>query len=231
MPFCILRRLIFSRPRFLCLLAALVPCLILLCAASPSASAAPAALDDPFTLPPHLARTEKSTTWQLWFFQLGSRSEGTHGRLYIDDQEILGAQDGETRDSHLGRFVWRGGVDSRAHLWSDSGWMPEGIDVRTLKRSAYTQAAGFATLTGERPYIRQDQGNALWVGWKSSKSSPVHGDLRVNGRWLTGAAEGERTRCDLGEFVWKGHDGREPHNGWVWLDGKGEPSAGAAPNF
>lgn len=231
MPFCPSRRLILFRPCLFCLLAALIPLLILLRAATPASSAVPAALGDPFALPPHLARTEASTTWQLWFFQPGTRSEGAHGRLYIDDQEILGAQDGETRDSHMGRFVWRGSVENRPHLWSDSGWLPEGIDVRALKKSAYTQAAGFAALTGERPFIRKEAGNALWVGWKSSKSSPVHGDLRVNGRWLTGAAEGERARCDLGEFAWKGHGGREPYNGWTWLDDKGEPSAGAAPSF
>ena len=227
MPFCPSRR-----PAHRCIACSLLLLAALLFrAASPAVSAAPAALGDPFALPPHLARTEAGTTWQLWLFQLGSRSEGAHGRLYIDDQEILGAQEGETRDSHLGRFVWRGSVESRPHLWSDSGWVPEEIDVRALKKSAYTQAAGFAALTGERPFIRKEQGNALWLGWKSGKSSPVHGDLRVNGRWLTGAAEGERARCDLGQFVWKGHDGREPNNGWVWLDGNGEPSAGAAPNF
>ena len=138
MPFCpshrLARRLIFSRPCLLCLLAMLIPLLCLLRTTAPAA--APAALGDPFALPPHVARTVNGTTWQLWFFQPGTRSEGAHGRLYIDDQEILGAEDGETRDSHMGGFVWHGGVEGRPHLWSDSGWLPEGMDVRALKRSA-----------------------------------------------------------------------------------------------
>ena len=175
---------------------------------------------DLFAYPPHVARIEGNAEWQLWFFQPGTRSEGVHGKLYIDGKEVLGTDAGETLSTAMGKFVWNGGAEKRQHPWSDSGWLPEGVDVRTLKQSAaYVRPA--ALVIGHQPF-RQQQGNAVLVIWRErSKSAIPFSELRVNGKWLADGKKGERVSCDLGEFVWRelGETGRR-HDGWGWIQQK-----------
>lgn len=186
-------------------------------------------LADLFKNPPHVLRKKVNAEWQLWYLQIGTRSEGIHGRLYIDDVEQEGNHTGDTLQCALGTFVWQGSTAARAHLWSDSGWLPAGVDVRSLKNGKYLQMAGYAAAQGLRPMRRMEKGDAVWVFWKESRSAPGHGDLSVNGHWLTGDEQGEKNHNALGDFVWQEYSPKSLiGTGWKRLPRPGSTSGSAA---
>ena len=71
-------------------------------------------------------RVLKKNGWKLVIhtFQPGSRSEGTHGGLYIQGKSIAGKK-GEVLKGPFGTLTWHGSLEARPHLWSESGWSLE----------------------------------------------------------------------------------------------------------
>ena len=57
----------------------------------------------------------------LYISQKGSRSQGSHGVLLFEGKQVKGSP-GEIRALPMGTVEYNGSLESRAHLWDNSGW-------------------------------------------------------------------------------------------------------------
>lgn len=61
--------------------------------------------------------------WKLniYITQKGTRSQGSHGLLFYNGQEVTG-QLKETKNIPIGTVQYEGQLHEKANLWDDSGW-------------------------------------------------------------------------------------------------------------
>jgi len=61
--------------------------------------------------------------WALLIYrtQKGTRSEGRHGVLLHDNQEVQGER-GQHLETPLGTLTYHGAREEAAHLWDTTGW-------------------------------------------------------------------------------------------------------------
>ena len=173
-----------------------------------------------FEEPPYWAKKTGQDEWQLWVFNRGTRSEGSHGRLYRGEKEVLGKQNGEILECHIGRFVWRGGYEERVHNWDHSGWQP--ADPDKVKAEMPT-CSPFSP--DYRPWISSATQEMLHLSWRTNPDGLPqgrYGALRVNDRWIFGQTIGERIKVGDSpvdnEYVWHG-DLNQPGFNAGWLTG------------
>ena len=62
--------------------------------------------------------------WCMWYIFKGTRSEGSHGILTIDDKVVHGKAIYEKMTVSGREFIWYGSWNDRKNLFSTSGWMP-----------------------------------------------------------------------------------------------------------
>lgn len=173
--------------------------------------------------PPHVVKVSENAEWQLWYFQPGTRSEGVHGKLYIDGAEVAGKRAGETRSCALGVFVWHGKFSERGKLWDASGWLPK--DDGKIRPSADNPefSRSLAKMFESEPMIKDEKDNALGCIWQmgQGRTSRAVGAVRIDGKWLgPGAVVDARFTCALGEYAWHGDYGTGPmskYYGWMPL--------------
>lgn len=177
-----------------------------------------------FDNPPYWIKKEGDAEWQLWIFNRGSRSEGSHGRLYIGDQEVLGHKKDEKMTCSLGEFVWRGGYEARVRNWDDSGWQP--VDREKFMREI-PSASPF--LPDHQAYGSSRSGELEYLYWRTNPDrlpQGYYGALKIDGRWIFGQALGEHFKADaspfFGEYVWHG-DLRQPGLNLGWLEARDDP--------
>lgn len=154
-----------------------------------------------FKYPPHVVIQEGNALWQLWYMQHGTRSQGIHGRLYIDGQEVVGISLDEEKEVERKVFVWYGLFAERKYVWDWSGWLPKDISPEKLKKSQYTTRAGWLILSGQNNQvsIREKDGDIFCRLGKVYKSDPVYYELCLNGIWLGKGRDGEVIKSAFGE--------------------------------
>ena len=57
----------------------------------------------------------------LYITQKGTRSQGSHGVLIFEGNEVSGIR-GETRALPIGTVQYHGSAEAKANLWDDTGW-------------------------------------------------------------------------------------------------------------
>lgn len=178
-----------------------------------------------FEEPPYWAEKLGRDEWQLWVFNRGSRSEGSHGRLYRGEEELLGRQKGQVLESELGRLVWGGAYEERVRNWDHSGWQPA-----EPGRLAAGRPARSPFLPDYPAWGSLSSQELLHLSWRTNPDGlpqGQYGALRLNGRWVFGQSPGERIKAGGGiydEYVWHG-DLNQPGLNAGWLSAAEEPGA------
>jgi hypothetical protein len=140
-------------------------------------------------------RRQDGVEWRLVVFNRGTRSEGAHGRLFVNGSEAIGGKRDEIIKTAAGVYVWHGSITDRRRLWDNSGWMPRSHDV-------------LAT-----PETEGEAGPDLWLLWREGGTAgKLRGDVRLGGHWLERGEPMRRMQTRLGEFVWEEQPDRA---GWL----------------
>ena len=78
---------------------------------------------------PDITKKGKWGEWKFWYIFKGTRSEGLHGSLKINDEDKLGKTIGEKFAVNGHTYVWYGRWDKREQLFSKSGWFPAELKI------------------------------------------------------------------------------------------------------
>lgn len=167
--------------------------------------------------PPHVRIVDGDLEWQLWYLNIGTRSEGLHGRLYRDGQELLSSDNSATIKGQQLTYVWHADIAERTVLWDRSGWLPEDVDFEQLKKSKYVTHAGYAAQMGQTPAGSgaKEKDKDILYGWKFAKSEPYFYDLRLDSRWLADGEPGQKVTSAFGEHEWQDDPAKYGATGWV----------------
>ena len=83
---------------------------------------------DGVVLTPEIQIESGDFRFVIYYTSKGTRSEGVHGLIFEDNQEIIGEEIGQKLETPIGTYFWRGSITTRKELWDQSGWLPTNLD-------------------------------------------------------------------------------------------------------
>lgn len=169
---------------------------------------------------PDVVLREGNAKWRYWTpGGWGGYAEGSAGKLYVDNAEVVGTRRGERIECALGTYVWHGAYGDKTRTWQECGWLPEVRETLAVEAAwqgiqSRVRMSGFSRSEG-----RYADG-CLWRQYRDAEGR-IFGELIVDNEWLDGDGLEpgvSRIDCALGEFVWHGDAAGAELSGWLSAD-------------